>query len=320
MSRRTNSASLRILLLGGTDLTVALGQWIVDTGFNLAGVVHVGRSVAISYDKRGVSNVRYADVAGWCTSGGFRNIAFTDNAAIEAFAEEVSADFLLVAGWYHMVPQSLRSLFPRGAAGLHASMLPKLRGGAPLPWAILSGADKTGVSMFALSEGIDAGDLYGQVEIPIGPRTTVTELVAAVEAASLSLVSDSLAAIAAGTLTMLPQTGTASYCLQRRPEDGRIDWRVGATDIDRLVRAVSKPYPGAFSDFDGRKLTIWRADIAPQELIIHGMPGQIARIPEERDPIVVCGSGNLIVREADLDGEDALALLRKSGHMRLHTV
>jgi methionyl-tRNA formyltransferase len=307
---------LRILLLGGTDLSLAIARGLIEAGFDLVGVVHLGRSIPISYDKSGIQNYRFSDIGGWCKSQSVANQMFKDNAGIEVFARNVNANFLLVAGWYHLVPERIRSLFKHGAAGLHASLLPKLRGGAPLPWAILSGADKTGVSMFALSDDIDAGELYGQAEIAIGPRTSVTKLVAAVQALSIRLVTDCLRSVSDGTMKLRKQSGTPTYCLQRTPDDGRIDWRQSASEIDRLVRAVCRPYPGAFTDFDGQRVTIWKSDIAPDTLVLIGRPGQIARVPDLTDPVVVTGRGSLIVREAEADGANAMPRLRKSGNMR----
>lgn len=310
---------LKLLMLGGTDLSLAIARELVGSGIDLAGVVHLGRSIPISYDKGGIQNYRYGDVAAWCEAKGIPNQAFSDNAGIEQFARDVQANFLLVAGWYHLVPAKLRLLFEHGTAGLHASLLPALRGGAPLPWAILSGAEKTGVSLFALSDGIDAGELYGQAEIAIGQRTSVTELVALVQAASIELVVSCLRSIADGTIKMRKQSGVPTYCLQRTPDDGRIDWRKSAGDIDRLVRAVCRPYPGALTVFEGRRVTIWRSDIAPDTLVLLGQPGQIARVPDVADPVVVTGHGSLIVRAAEVDGTDAMPVLRKSGNMRFVT-
>ena len=305
---------MKIFLLGGTDLSLAVARRLIEERFDLTGVVHLDRKVSISYSQDGIRNYRHSDMAQWCTDNGVANRRFENNEQIIAFAREVGGDFLLVAGWYHMVPASLRVLFKRGAAGLHASLLPKLRGGAPLPWAILSGADRTGVSVFALADATDAGELYGQREIAIGRRTSVTELVAAVETESLALVSECLGAVANGTMRLKPQLGTPTFSLQRAPEDGRIDWRFPADQIDRLVRAVTKPYPGAFSDFDGRRVIIWKSDIGAHQIL--GAPGQIARLPEEDDPIVVTGREQLIIRAAEIDGEDAMPLLRKSSNKR----
>lgn len=310
---------MKLLLLGGTDLTRAIACSVVEAGLALGGVVHVGRSIPISYDRRGIQNYRHSDMGEWCSERGIPNHEFTDNKKIAVFANEVDADFLLVAGWYHFVPQWVRALFPKGAAGIHASLLPKLRGGAPLPWAILSGAKRTGVSMFVLGDAVDAGDLYGQTEITIGSRTSVTDLVTAVEHSSATLVTSCLKAIAAGTMKTFPQTGSPTYCLQRTPEDGRIDWQAAASDIDRLVRAVSTPYPGAFGSLEGRRVTVWQSDIAPESVIVFGRPGQIARVPEERDPVIVTGCGSLIIRRAEIDGADAIPLLRKSAHMAFAT-
>ena len=296
--------------------SLAVARQLAKDGIDLAGVVHLGRSIPISYNKAGIENYRYGDIAQWCGDSGIPHRQFESSGQVEAFAREVDGDFLLVAGWYHLVAARLRSLFEKGAAGLHASLLPKLRGGAPLPWAILSGADNTGVSMFALTDEVDAGELYGQREIAIGPRSSVTDLVGAVEAASLSLVVECLTAVGNGTMKTRPQTGTPTFCLQRTPEDGRIDWRQSAKSIDRLVRAVSKPYPGAFSDFDGRRVIVWKSEAPSGPLSVLGAPGQLARLPEEADPIVVTGDGYLVIRAAEIDGQDAIPLLRKSSNMR----
>lgn len=305
---------MKVFLLGGTDLSLAIARQLVKDGFALTGVVHLGQSIPISYSKHGIQNYRYGEIAQWCNHNGIANRQFENNEQVMTFASEVGGDFLLVAGWYHMVPATLRGLFKKGAAGLHASLLPKLRGGAPLPWAVLSGANETGVSMFALTDETDAGELYGQQTIAINSRTPVTELVASVEKASISLVSECLGAVANETMKMQPQSGMPTFCLQRTPDDGRIDWRLPAQDIDRLVRAVTMPYPGAFGDFDGRRVIIWESDIGTQ--LIFGQPGQIARLPREADPAVVTGRGHILVRAAEVDGEDAIPLLRKSSNKR----
>lgn len=307
---------MRVLLLGGTDLTLAIAQRLAELGLGPTGVVHIDETVRISYKPQGFRNVRHADLAGWCTGGGVPAIAFSDNAAIAEFAGRIGADLLLVAGWYHMVPAELRSRFALGVLGLHASLLPTLRGGAPLPWAILAGMSETGISLFALGDGVDDGPIYGQHRVAIGPRSTVGELVAAVEGAALELVGECLPALAAGTLKPKPQIGTPSYGLQRNPEDGRIDWHQSAEAIDRLVRAVGRPYPGAFGEFQGDRIVIWRSEPrrAPKVL---GAPGQIARLPDDADPVAVTGHGLLAIREATTAaGDDVMPKLRRAANQR----
>jgi methionyl-tRNA formyltransferase len=112
------------------------------------------------------------------------------------------------------------------------------------------------------------------------------------------------------------QSGTPTFCLQRIPEDGRIDWRQPAARIDRLVRAVSRPYPGAFSDFESRRVIVWRSELPVESMRVFGAPGQLCRLPGEADPVVVAGEGYVILRAAEIDGQDAMPLLRKSPNMR----
>jgi methionyl-tRNA formyltransferase len=307
---------MRVLLLGGTDFTLAIAERLSALGLGPAGVVHLPETVRISYRPQGLTNVRHADLAGWCGARNVPALGFTDNAAIAEFGKRIGADLLLVAGWYHMVPAELRTRFPRGALGLHASLLPELRGGAPLNWAILNGLSETGISLFALGDGVDDGPLYGQRRVAIAPRATIGELVASVEAAALELVAECLPAIAAATLQPRPQTGTPSYGLQRSPEDGRINWRQSADAIDRLVRAVGRPYPGAFAELQGERIVIWRTEPKSEPKVL-GAPGQIARLAGESDPAVITGTGFLFIRDAtQADGQDALPTLQRAANQR----
>lgn len=312
---------MRPLLLGGTDLTLAVAERMREIGIPPAGVVHVGTKFSISYKPTGVTNVRFADLSSWCDASKIPHLTYDNAKSVRMFAEQIGADFCLAAGWYHMVPKELRSIFPLGTAGLHASLLPRLRGGAPLNWAILSGEKETGITMFALGDGIDDGPLYGQERFSVGACATIGELVQAAQAGALRLVERCLSEIAAGRLKPIPQSGNPSYCLQRIPDDGAIDWNMSSVDIDCLVRAVSRPYPGAFCWFEETKVMIWSSEPGSRKLIVLGKPGQIARIPEEKDPLVVTGDGYLVIHEAtDEHGQDLLPMLRRASNRRFRHV
>jgi methionyl-tRNA formyltransferase len=284
------------------------------------GVVGLDRHFSISYRPSGVTNVRFRDMEGWAATNGVPHRRYTGTSDIAKLTREQKADFLLAAGWYHMIPAAVRQHFARGAAGIHASLLPKLRGGAPLNWAILTRAPETGVSLFELSDGVDDGPLYGQKSFPIGASTTVGELVAASREAALDLISECLPAIASGRLAPWPQEGAPSYGLQRVPEDGCIDWTCNADDIHCLIRAIGHPYPGAYTWLGDERILIWQAG-APLRLPVHGAPGQVFRIPNSSDVAVVTGDGLLALQQASTGtGEDALPLLRKSANRRLHSM
>ena len=307
---------MRILLFGATELSVLVADQLSTLGLAPVGVVYVGRSFPISYRSEGVTNSRFGDVNAWAQEHDIPSRAYGAADDASSFAVDVGADFGLVAGWYHMVPRSLRERFPFGCAGLHASLLPKFRGGAPLNWAMLARESSSGVSLFELGDGVDDGPLYGQKAFAIGERARIADLIAASQSAALALVAECLPAVADGRLAPTPQTGVPSYCLQRSPEDGWVDWRCSADDIDLLVRAVGRPYPGAFALLGSTRVFIWAAEPVP-DVEIHGVAGQIARLPGHANPVVVTGRGVLAIQDAtDASGRSLMTELVKAANQR----
>jgi len=307
-----------LLLLGGTDLTLAVAERARDVGVDVGGLVYVGHIFDISYAARGsVSNVRAAPLEAWCAQHGVEAHRYEGAAELERFVAAGAYDVGLAAGWYHMIPRAVRERFPRGCIGVHASLLPRLRGGAPLNWALLAGERETGVTLFELGDGVDDGPIYGQRSFRIGERATIGELVEQAERATLEVIDEVLPRLLRGEIEPVPQTGTPSYALQRTPVDGRIDWRRPAVELDVLVRAVGRPYPGARTRFDGEELIVWAAEPLDSSLRVLGMPGQVARIPEEADPCVVTGEGALVLRDVtDAVGAPRLEQLRRAANRR----
>lgn len=307
---------MRTLLIGGTDLTVAVADEMSRIGHKPCACVGIGSQFKISYAKAPVNNARHGDMGYWADRAGVPYLESTATDEIMAFAIGHKADFCLAAGWYHMIPKRLRDRFPRGVAAIHASLLPQLRGGAPLNWAILSGMTRTGVSLFEMSDGVDDGPLYLQTPFKIDPRATIADLVRETHSATLHLIGQALPGIASGAIAPRAQVGVPSYGLQRASEDGRIDWRASADAIDRLIRAVGRPYPGAIATLEGASVKIWKArpEAAP---VVFGAAGQIAQLPNFATPAAVTGEGLLVIEEATLeDGVDAMPLLMKSNNKR----
>jgi len=311
----------RLLLLGSTELTLAVADRIIADGrIPLAGIMSAPKEFQISYSATPVVNARYADVSAWCAGHGTAFASYTAPADITRFGRETGATLALLAGWYHMVPADVRAFFARGCIGVHASLLPRYRGGAPLNWALLNGDAEAGVSLFELTDGVDDGALYDQRRFAIEPDDYIGDLVRKAEEATLAMVSDALPAVVAGTCRPRPQQGTATYALQRQPSDAAIDWRHSAHDIARLVRSASRPYPGARTALDGAPLTVWRARAALNAPQVFGVPGQIARIDVLPSPAVVTGDGLLLIEE--VEGPDGFNLQRlaRSHQRRLEVV
>lgn len=306
-----------VLLLGGTDVALAIAETMLAMNQRPRAIVTPGEQFSISYSDSGVTNYRNVDFTRW---GERHAVPIIRYGSYDDIIAELTPNFpplCLVAGWYHMLPASFRDLFSQGCFGFHASLLPQLRGGAPLGWAILSGLSETGVTLFRIEKGVDDGLVYGQERFPVGPRATIAELVAASAEACVALTKRHLSELVAGTAQGRSQQGEPSYGQQRTPEDGIIDWGQTAESIDRLVRASGRPYAGAFAQFEGKKIHIWTAEMVPSAIRIFGAPGQIANIPEIDFPCVVAGEGAIVVREAAAeDGEDFVGVLRRCGNKR----
>lgn len=293
---------MRILLLGGTDLTRSVADLVLQLNLDLVGIVYVGETVKISYSPKGMKNVRAGDLEQWCADRNISSYEYTTQDRLREVVAEVNADFCLVVGWYHMIPKNIREKFPLGCAGVHASMLPDLRGCAPLNWAMLSGREKTGVSLFELGDAVDDGDLYAQVPISIAGTDYISDVLQKVEVATIEMLKGELPRIASGNCLKRAQVGEVSYGLARIPDDGRINWNLSADEVAILVRSVSRPYPGAFSYTQGKKVVIWRASVEEKDIKIMGCCGQVARVPELARPVVICSDGYLSIEEVEVSG------------------
>jgi len=223
-------------------------------------------------------------------------------------------DFLFSFYYRQMLKTPLLKSARRGAFNVHGSLLPKYRGRVPVNWAIINGETETGATLHAMIEKPDAGDIVDQIAVPILPDDTAREVLEKVTVAAEMTLHRSLPALVAGTAKLTPQDlSKGSYYGGRRPEDGAIAWTRSAREIHNLVRAVTRPYPGAFCDTAAGRLVVWRT------LMGNGSaPGAPALMVENGGLVARCGDGGLLkVLDAELDGRplDAETLNAKHGGM-----
>jgi methionyl-tRNA formyltransferase len=287
---------MKIVVFGSSDITQSVAEFLYKKAYRVVAIVTTTKTFNISYNTTGgVKNTRFVDMHTWGEKKQIPVLCYENIDHIVMQLQEIEADVALVVGWYHMVPQKLRALFSQGCFGFHASLLPQLRGGAPLNWAILLGLKESGVTFFALTDGVDEGLVYAQERFSINPDDYIIDMVEKSIAAVLKILENILPQMLSGSLIPFPQKGRPSYCGQRIPEDGFIDWRQSAEDILRLIKASSKPYPGAYGFLNAEKVIIWAAKIA--EHCLYGAPGQIMVI--EGQCLVVCGQGALLLTEIE---------------------
>lgn len=187
--------------------------------------------------------------------------SINDAEAVQA-VRAAGIDWMFVIGWSQIVKPEMLYTPHCGCVGIHPTLLPEGRGRAPIPWAILKGLPRTGVTMFRLDEGVDTGPVIAQIPIDLTARTTATELYEKVNRVHVELMLSCWADIVNGRVTPVPQDeDRATRWPVRRPADGALSHRMTMAEADRLVRAVTHPYPGAFFEEDGQRTVVWSADI-----------------------------------------------------------
>jgi methionyl-tRNA formyltransferase len=175
-------------------------------------------------------------------------------------------ELLFVVGWSRLVEQRIIDVPSVAAFGMHPAPLPRGRGRAPIAWSLIKGLDETALTMFHLVEEADAGDIAGQVPIPIDVDDDAASLYEKVVEAGRTLVAEVYPRLAAGEVPRTPQDDeTATWWPRRRPAHGRIDWTRSPKDVYDWIRGQSHPYPGAFSFLDETRVTVWAANLPSTE-------------------------------------------------------
>jgi methionyl-tRNA formyltransferase len=218
----------------------------------------------------------------------------------------LAPDLLLVIGWTQLVKDELLRVPRFGCIGFHASLLPTYRGRAPINWALINGEKKTGNTMILLEVGVDSGDILAQREIPIGDEDTCKTLYDRVAETEFEMLDEVLPLIRAGRMPRRKQDASQVTVMpKRRPEDGLIDWNKPAQGLYDWVRALTHPYPGAFTWLDGRKLFVWKASVARDVAGLTLAPGELQLAAGRL--LVGTGVGLLALERVQAEGEDELS-------------
>ncbi len=201
-------------------------------------------------------------------------------------------DLILSVYYRHMIGTKILALPPLGAWNIHGSLLPKYRGRAPINWAVLHGEPRIGMTLHRMVKSADAGDVVDQEGVAIGPRDSAEVAFRKVMPCARVLLARQIGALLAGTAKETPQDESqATYFGGRKPEDGRINWHQTSAQIFNLIRAVTDPYPGAFTDIGEARLMVWWAEpVSSATFGRRGKPGEVLSV----NPVVIAtGDGAL---------------------------
>lgn len=213
---------------------------------------------------------------------------------VQKLIDETKPDLLWVTDYRYLLPNSLIRKAPLGAVNFHPSLLPKYRGRAPINWAILNGETELGLTVHFIDEGMDSGDIIAQQKFTLTQEQDVGDALEMLYPIYQELTLLTLRFFESGQVPRAPQDHLqATSYPKRRPKDGLIDWELSASHIHNFVRALARPYPGAFTYLGDQKIIIWKSYLGYK--IHDSKPGQVISNDSDNSFCVACGEGTLKV-------------------------
>ena len=291
---------LRTVFMGTPDFALQTLQGLIDAGCNLVGVYTQpdrpkgrGKQLAAPPIK---------ELAQKYDIPVYQPLKLRQPEAV-AELEALAPDLIVVVAYGQILPKSVLEIPCHGCINVHASLLPKYRGAAPINKAIIDGETETGITTMYMDVGLDTGDMLVKRSLSIDPQETAGELHDRLASLGRETMEETLQQLCAGTLQREVQDNDQStYASMMKKEDGRIDWTRSAKDIHNHVRGLD-PWPGAYTSLNGELLKL--AKTSPETTDV-GKPGSV--VSADKDGVLIaCGSGTLLIKVLQLAGRKRLA-------------
>jgi len=291
---------VRIAVLGRT-------KWLIDAADALRvrghEIVLVATARSESYYNCEISS--FEALAESCDAKYLGAKATFDAGACHAITAS-NPDLAISVNWPTVIDKDIIKIFPHGIFNAHCGDLPRYRGNACPNWAIINGEDRIGLCIHLMDPGaLDSGPVVARSYLAADDETYITDVYKWLDSTIPMLMVEAVEGVVAGRIQPVPQPEDASLalrCYPRRPEDGRIDWRSPATTVQRLIRASSKPFDGAFTTMEGgARLTVWKASVFKPGSPFSAVPGQVM-LRSGENIVVACGEGCLLVEECEVEG------------------
>jgi methionyl-tRNA formyltransferase len=297
---------MRVAFLGSQEIGARCLQVLLDSPHEIVGVATF---TGEAHESWGEEVARLAAVHGLPLLAGRR---FKTRRAVAELAA-AKPDILFAIGWRWLLPPAVLALPSLGCLGIHGSLLPRLRGFAPINWALIRDEPSTGPTLFYLEGDVDTGDIVAQRVLAITDADDAGTLRRRIFDAAVSLFGEQLPDLADGTAPRRPQGEEGvSYGERRRPEDGRIDWSLAPRVLFNWVRGLTRPYTGAFSEVGGRVVRIWKVRPLPGKGPGPGIVQPRAVGDDERGPLVVgAGEGLVELLAASFAGDDSTSAMAR---------
>lgn len=288
---------MRVIFMGTPEFSVGTLQAIYEAGHEVCLVVTQpdkpkGRGHAM----------QYTPVKEYAMEKGievFQPIKIRETEAVEKL-KSYQADIIVVVAFGQILSKDILEMCPYGCINVHASLLPKYRGAAPIQWVIIDGEKESGVTIMQMNEGLDTGDMISKVVVPIEEKETGGSYHDKLALAGAKLCVETMKEMEAGSAVRTPQEDAAScYARKLTKELGLIDFKREAVEIERLIRGLN-PWPSAYTSLDGKTLKVWQADVIEKEY--EGKQGMIVE-KTKKSLIVKTAKGALAITELQLAGK-----------------
>lgn len=290
---------MRIVFMGTPDFAVSALEAIVNSGHEVAAVVTQpdkprGRGKAVLMPPVKEKALELGIPV--CQPLKVREESFMIQ--LRAFAPQI----IVVVAFGQILPKQVLELPEYGCVNIHASLLPKYRGAAPIQWAVIDGEKETGVTTMKMDVGLDTGDMLEQVKITLDEKETGGSLFHKLSVLGGELILSTLKKIENGSVMPVPQKDEgSSYAKMLDKSLGNIDWNRDAVSIERLVRGLN-PWPSAYTTWKGSMIKIWSAAVLEGAETKEGLPGQVIEVTKHT-LLIQTGSGVLSVKELQLQGK-----------------
>ena len=211
----------------------------------------------------------------------------------------------MVVAFGQIIPKEILEMAPYGCLNVHASLLPKYRGAAPIQWAVIDGEKESGVTIMRMDEGLDTGDMISRSVVSLDPKETGGSLFDKLSQVGAKLLVETLEQVKNGQAVYerQPEQSPTAYASMIDKKMGNIDWTMPAVKIERLIRGLS-PWPSAYTFLEGKTLKIWAARVVQEETTAR--PGEIFHT-DKRGIYVAAGEGVLCLDEVQLEGKRRMA-------------
>ncbi len=309
---------MRIVFMGTPDFAVGTLEAILEAGHNVIGVVTQPDRPRGRGKKMHPTPVKSVAVTHGLPV--YQPVKVRDPEFVETL-KHLRPDVVVVAAFGQIIPQSVLDIPTFGCLNVHASLLPKYRGAAPIQWAVIDGEKESGVTIMQMNSGLDTGDIISKAIVPLDTDETGGSLFDKLAKAGARLLADTLAKLENSQITPVkqPKESPNKYARMIKKSDGQIDWEKDAVSIERLIRGMN-PWPSAYTYLSGKVLKIWKASLSGDESEVtagknsNAAPGTVIRT--DTDSIYVrTGKGVLRILEVQLEGKKRMpcdAFLRGS--------